>query len=195
MSDSLHPHGLRHARLPCPSLFPRVCSNSCVHAFLSPPTLFATNLFGLELWDAVCPTCPLEVSPGAFSGYGWAPGNWRAGGCAHSGPQSCNCRRVRGAQPWISWYPQMPHSSLHPSIPQPRGLRAQKAALVLLSACLVALWGLGEPPDYTLKWLVLHLASQQMGLLIKGICSLAEELRHVHSRWHPEVPPAPLWLS
>lgn len=76
----------------------------------------------------------------------------------------------------------MPHSSLHPSIPQPRGLRAQKAALVLLSACLVALWGLGEPPDYTLKWLVLHLASQQMGLLIKGICSLAEELRHVHSR-------------
>lgn len=78
----------------------------------------------------------------------------------------------------------MPHSSLHPSIPQPRGLRAQKAALVLLSACLVALWGLGEPPDYTLKWLVLHLASQQMGLLIKGICSLAEELCHVHSRYH-----------
>ncbi|XP_059744254.1 stimulator of interferon genes protein isoform X3 [Bos taurus] len=184
MSDFLHPHGLRHARLPCPSLFPRVCSNSCVHAFLSPPTLFATNLFGLELWDAVCPTCPLEVSPGAFSGYGWAPGNWRAGGYAHSGPQSWNCRRVRGEQPWISWYPQMPHSSLHPSIPQPRGLRAQKAALVLLSACLVALWGLGEPPDYTLKWLVLHLASQQMGLLIKGICSLAEELCHVHSRYH-----------
>ena len=109
-------------------------------------------------------------------------GNWRAGGYAHSGPQSWNCRRVRGEQPWISWYPQMPHSSLHPSIPQPRGLRAQKAALVLLSACLVALWGLGEPPDYTLKWLVLHLASQQMGLLIKGICSLAEELCHVHSR-------------
>lgn len=76
----------------------------------------------------------------------------------------------------------MPHSSLHPSIPQPRGHRTQKAALVLLSACLVALWGLGEPPDHTLKWLVLHLASQEMGLLIKGICSLAEELHHVHSR-------------
>ena len=28
-SDSLWPHGLQHARLPCPSLFPRVCSNSC----------------------------------------------------------------------------------------------------------------------------------------------------------------------
>ena len=29
MSDSLQPHGLQHARLPCFSLFHRVCSNSC----------------------------------------------------------------------------------------------------------------------------------------------------------------------
>ena len=29
MSDSLQPHGLKHTRLPCPSLSPRVCSNSC----------------------------------------------------------------------------------------------------------------------------------------------------------------------
>ena len=28
MSNSLRPHGLQHARLPCPSLSPRVCSNS-----------------------------------------------------------------------------------------------------------------------------------------------------------------------
>ena len=27
--DSLWPHELQHARLPCLSLFPRVCSNSC----------------------------------------------------------------------------------------------------------------------------------------------------------------------
>ena len=27
--DSLWPHGLQHASLPCPSLSPRVCSNSC----------------------------------------------------------------------------------------------------------------------------------------------------------------------
>ena len=26
---TLWPHGLQHIRLPCPSLFPRVCSNSC----------------------------------------------------------------------------------------------------------------------------------------------------------------------
>ena len=29
MSDSLQPHGLQHARLPCPSPAPRACSNSC----------------------------------------------------------------------------------------------------------------------------------------------------------------------
>ena len=29
MSDSLQPHGLQPARLPCPSLTPRACSNSC----------------------------------------------------------------------------------------------------------------------------------------------------------------------
>ena len=29
VSDSLRPHGLQYARLPCPSLFPGVCSNSC----------------------------------------------------------------------------------------------------------------------------------------------------------------------
>ena len=29
MSDSLWPHGLQHARLPCPSPAPGACSNSC----------------------------------------------------------------------------------------------------------------------------------------------------------------------
>ena len=30
MSDSLWPHRLQHARLPCPSPSPKVCSNSCL---------------------------------------------------------------------------------------------------------------------------------------------------------------------
>ena len=30
VSNSLQPHGLQHSRLPCASLFPRVCSNSCL---------------------------------------------------------------------------------------------------------------------------------------------------------------------
>ncbi|KAM7142185.1 stimulator of interferon genes protein isoform 1-T6 [Molossus nigricans] len=77
----------------------------------------------------------------------------------------------------------MPHSSLHPSIPRPRSHGAKKAAFVLLSACLVAFWGLSEPPDRILQWLVLHQASLQLGLLFKRVCNLVEELCHVHSRY------------
>ena len=34
----LQPNGLQHARLPCPSLSPKVCSNSCPLNHLLPPT-------------------------------------------------------------------------------------------------------------------------------------------------------------
>ena len=51
VSDSLQPHGLQHARLPCPSLFPGVCSNSYIesvmpsnHLILLPPSPLAVNL-------------------------------------------------------------------------------------------------------------------------------------------------------
>ena len=37
--DSLFPHGLQHSRLPCPSLFPRVCSNSCTLSQWCHPTI------------------------------------------------------------------------------------------------------------------------------------------------------------
>ena len=58
VSDSLQPHGLQHARLPCPSLSPRVCSNSCPlsqrsHLNLlppSPPTLNISQHQGLFQW-------------------------------------------------------------------------------------------------------------------------------------------------
>ena len=39
VSDSLWPHGLQHARLPCPSLSPRVCSNSCPLSQWCHPTI------------------------------------------------------------------------------------------------------------------------------------------------------------
>ena len=49
--DSLQPHGLQHARLPCPSSSPRACSNSCplsqwchptilCHPFILLPSIF-----------------------------------------------------------------------------------------------------------------------------------------------------------
>ena len=39
MSDSLWPHGLQHARIHCPSLSPRVCSNSCPLSQWCHPTI------------------------------------------------------------------------------------------------------------------------------------------------------------
>ena len=52
LSDSLQPHGLQHARPPCPSPTPEACSNSCplsqwchptissCHPLLLPPSIF-----------------------------------------------------------------------------------------------------------------------------------------------------------
>ena len=39
VSNSLQPHGLLHTGLPCPSLFPRVCSNSCPLSLWCHPTI------------------------------------------------------------------------------------------------------------------------------------------------------------
>ena len=39
VSNSLRPHGLKHARLPCPSLTPGACSNSCPSSQWCHPTI------------------------------------------------------------------------------------------------------------------------------------------------------------
>ena len=39
VSDFLWPHGLQHARLPCPSPYPRACSNSCPLSWWCHPTI------------------------------------------------------------------------------------------------------------------------------------------------------------
>ena len=54
--------------------------------------------------------------------------------------------------------------------------------MVLLVTSLVILWGLGDSPDHILNYLVVHLASLQLGRLLKEACCLTEELHHVHSR-------------
>ena len=52
VSDSLQPHGFQHARLPCPSLSPGVCSNShplslmpSNHLILCHPLLLLSSIF------------------------------------------------------------------------------------------------------------------------------------------------------
>ena len=55
MSDSLWPHGLQHTRFPCPSLSPRVCSNSCpVSWWCYPTTSFSVTPFS---------SCPQPFPP------------------------------------------------------------------------------------------------------------------------------------
>ena len=39
MSDSFQPHGLQHARFPCPSPTPGACSNSCPSSWWCHPTI------------------------------------------------------------------------------------------------------------------------------------------------------------
>ena len=66
MSDSLRPHGLKHARLPCPSLTPRACSNthpssqwwlqpSHPPSSPFPPTFNLAQHQGLFQWDSSSP--------------------------------------------------------------------------------------------------------------------------------------------
>ena len=59
VSDSLWPHGLQHARLPCPSPSARVCSNSCPLSLGSHPTI-SSSVFTFS-------SCPQSFPvPGSF---------------------------------------------------------------------------------------------------------------------------------
>ena len=49
MSNSLWPHGLQHARLPCPTPSPRVCSDSCPLSWWCHPTI-SSFVPSLLLW-------------------------------------------------------------------------------------------------------------------------------------------------
>ena len=52
MSDSLQPHGLQHTRLPCPSLSPGACSNSCPLSPWCHPTISSSVIpFSSWLWS------------------------------------------------------------------------------------------------------------------------------------------------
>ena len=47
VSNSLWTHGLQHARHPCPSPYPRGCSNSCPLSWWCPPDILACHLLPL----------------------------------------------------------------------------------------------------------------------------------------------------
>ena len=56
VSDSLWPHGLQHARLPCPSPTPGACSNSCPLSWWCHPTISSSVIpffFCLQSFSAL----------------------------------------------------------------------------------------------------------------------------------------------
>ena len=71
MSDSLRPHGLQHTRLPCPSLSPRICSNSCP----------------LSWWGYLMissSAAPFSSCPQSFPASGSFPMSWLLASCGES---------------------------------------------------------------------------------------------------------------
>ena len=60
VSDSLWPYGLQHARLPCPSPNPRVCSNSCPLGWWCHPNISSSVI-------------PFSSCPQSFSASGSFP--------------------------------------------------------------------------------------------------------------------------
>ena len=63
MSDSLQFRGLQHSRLPCPSLSPRVCSNSCPLSWWCHPTISSS-------------VTPVSSCPQSFPASGSFPVSW-----------------------------------------------------------------------------------------------------------------------
>ena len=64
MSNSLQPHGLQHARLPCPSLFPGVCKNSSIklvmpsnHLILCHPLLLPSTFPSIKVFSSESVLC------------------------------------------------------------------------------------------------------------------------------------------
>ena len=93
-SDSLWPHGLLHTRLPCPSLTPRSCSNSCpssqwCHFILCCPLLILPSIFlrvwHVSIWRSLAPTGYILHADPAFCGpLHTIDGEWPWGSCLWS---------------------------------------------------------------------------------------------------------------
>ena len=62
VSDSLRPHRLHHARLPCPSPSPRVCSDSCPLSWWCHPTILCSG------HSSLTPALNLSQHHGLFQG-------------------------------------------------------------------------------------------------------------------------------
>ena len=71
MSNSLWFHGLQHAKLPCPSFYPGVCSNLCLSSQWCHPTISSSV--------ALCSSCPQS-----FPASEYVPICWHLVSCGQS---------------------------------------------------------------------------------------------------------------
>ena len=104
MSDSLWPLGLQHARLPCPSLSPRACSNSCPLNQWCHPTIssFATPSSCFQSFPA----------SGSFPvSQLFASGGESTGALASASVLPMNILRVDFLYGWLVWSPCCPSDS------------------------------------------------------------------------------------
>ncbi|XP_008498981.2 stimulator of interferon genes protein [Calypte anna] len=79
---------------------------------------------------------------------------------------------------------QCPRHPSTPLIPRARGGRARCTVYLLLSLCVTALCLAGLSPLPTARTLLSHFVTLHVGVLLKAICHLAEEIFHIHSRYH-----------
>ena len=84
VSDSLQPHELQHARLPCPSLSPGICSNSCPLSQWCHPTILSSVV-------------PFSSCPQSFPASGSFPMSW----LFSSGGQSIGGSALASVVQWI----------------------------------------------------------------------------------------------
>ena len=122
-SDSLWPHGLQHARLPCPSPTPRVHSNSCPLSRWYHPTISSSVIpFSSHLQPF--------LAPGAFQiNQFFASGGQRIGVSALASVLPMNIQDWFPLR-WTGWI------SLHPSDSQESSPTPQFKASVLWCSAL-----------------------------------------------------------
>ena len=76
VSNSLQPHGLQHARLPCPSSTPGACSNSCPSSQWCHPIIWSSNTLFSSCLQSFPASGSFPMSPFFTSGGQTSPSAW-----------------------------------------------------------------------------------------------------------------------
>ena len=179
MSDCLRPSALKHATLPCPSLSPRVCSNSWPLS-----------------WRWCCPTksssvTPFPSCPQSFPASGSFPMSWFfASGSQNIGaPVSPSVQwifRVDFLWDWFIWSPCCPRDSQECS-PTSQSRNINYLMLSLLYVQLSHDWWKNHSFDYVdLCWQSLFfLVRSYLKLLSFLATNVDKKIREIHANSFP----------